>query len=53
MARLEPLSIHAVDDEIRHLCEEAERVLQEDPGFAKHPTLKAAVARRLEQTSIS
>jgi ATP-dependent DNA helicase RecG len=33
--------------------EEAERVLEEDPGFARHPTLKAAVARRLEQTSIS
>ena len=33
--------------------EEAERVLEADPGFANHPTLKAAVARRLEQTSIS
>jgi alkylhydroperoxidase family enzyme len=25
MARIEPLSIHEVDDEIRHFCEEAER----------------------------
>ena len=33
--------------------EEAERVLAADPGFANHPTLKAAVARRLDQTSIS
>jgi ATP-dependent DNA helicase RecG len=33
--------------------EEAERVLEADPGFAHHPTLLAAVARRLDQTSIS
>ena len=33
--------------------EEAERVLESDPGFATHPTLKSAVATRLEQTSIS
>jgi alkylhydroperoxidase family enzyme len=25
MARMEPLAIHEVDDEIRHICEEAER----------------------------
>ena len=25
MARIEPLGIHEVDDEIRHLCAEAER----------------------------
>jgi alkylhydroperoxidase family enzyme len=25
MARIEPLGIHEVDDEIRHFCEEAER----------------------------
>ena len=25
MARMEPLGIHEVDDEIRHICEEAER----------------------------
>jgi ATP-dependent DNA helicase RecG len=33
--------------------EEAERVLESDPGFANHSTLLAAVARRLDQTSIS
>jgi len=33
--------------------EEAERVLEADPGFAGHLALKAAVARRLDQTSIS
>jgi len=33
--------------------EEAERVLEADPGFARHPVLKSAIARRLEQTSIS
>jgi ATP-dependent DNA helicase RecG len=33
--------------------EEAERVLEGDPGFADHPVLRAAVARRLEKTSIS
>ncbi len=33
--------------------QEAELVLQSDPGFARHPVLKAAILRRLEQTSIS
>jgi ATP-dependent DNA helicase RecG len=33
--------------------QEAERVLEADPGFEQHPVLKAAIARRLEQTSIS
>lgn len=33
--------------------EEAERALESDPGFTNHPVLKSAVARRLEQTSIS
>jgi ATP-dependent DNA helicase RecG len=33
--------------------EEAERVLEVDPGFANHPVLQSAIARRLEQTSIS
>jgi ATP-dependent DNA helicase RecG len=33
--------------------QEAERVLAEDPGFERHPALRAAVARRLELTSIS
>jgi ATP-dependent DNA helicase RecG len=33
--------------------QEAERVLEADPGFERHPVLKAAIAWRLEQTSIS
>ena len=33
--------------------QEAERVLESDPGFDEHPILRAAVIRRLEQTSIS
>jgi len=33
--------------------QEAERVLELDPGLQHHPVLLAAVARRLEQTSIS
>jgi ATP-dependent DNA helicase RecG len=33
--------------------QEAERILEADPGFVRHPVLKAAVARRLELTSIS
>src|SRR5579864_784283 len=33
--------------------QEAERILESDPGFAGHPALKAAVTRRLELTSIS
>jgi ATP-dependent DNA helicase RecG len=33
--------------------EEAERVLQADPGFEGNPVLKAAIKRRLEETSIS
>ena len=33
--------------------EEAERMLQADPGFENHPSLKAAIRLRLEETSIS
>ncbi len=33
--------------------QEAERVLAADPGFANHPALRAAVARRLELTSLT
>jgi ATP-dependent DNA helicase RecG len=33
--------------------QEAQRVLEDDPGFVNHHVLKSAVARRLEQTSIS
>ena len=33
--------------------QEAERILESDPGFAHHALLKSTVARRLEMTSIS
>jgi ATP-dependent DNA helicase RecG len=33
--------------------QEAELVLTADPGLDQHPALKSAIARRLEQTSIS
>jgi ATP-dependent DNA helicase RecG len=33
--------------------QEAERILQTDPGFEHHPALRAAARRRLELTSIS
>ena len=33
--------------------QEAEQILLADPGFDHHPVLKAAISRRLEQTSIS
>jgi len=33
--------------------QEAERIIESDPGFERHPVLKAIVARRLELTSIS
>jgi len=33
--------------------QEAEQILESDPGFENHPALKAATARRLELTSIS
>ena len=32
---------------------EVDRVRETDPGFDRHPLLKAAIVRRLEQTSIS
>jgi ATP-dependent DNA helicase RecG len=33
--------------------QEAERVLETDPGFDAHPVLRVAIARRLAETSIS
>jgi ATP-dependent DNA helicase RecG len=33
--------------------QEAERILESDPGFAHHPLLRSTVERRLEMTSIS
>jgi ATP-dependent DNA helicase RecG len=40
-------------DLLSEVREEAERVLQADPGFERNPILKAAIKRRLEETSIS
>jgi len=33
--------------------QEAERLIESDPGFERHPLLKASIARRLDLTSIS
>jgi len=50
MARIEPLEIHEVDDEIRHLCEETERQSGTSVStrtYAKNPgVLKALTAFR-------
>jgi ATP-dependent DNA helicase RecG len=40
-------------DLLSEVREEAERVLQADPNFEGSPVLKAAIKRRLEETSIS
>ncbi len=48
-AAMESLRTPELLSEVR---QEAERVLASDPGFEHHPLLKAAVARRLELTSI-
>lgn len=47
MARMEPLGIHDVDDEIRHLCEEAERQLGTSTStrtYARNPRVLKALA---------
>ena len=47
MARIEPLSIHEVDDEIRHLCEESERQSGTSAStrtYAKNPAVTKALA---------
>ena len=50
MARIEPLGIHEVDDEIRHFCEEAERhsgTSASTRTYARNPgVLKALAAFR-------
>ena len=50
MARIEPLGIREVDDEIRHLCEESERQSGTSAGtrtYARNPgVLKALTAYR-------
>ena len=47
MARIEPLGIHEVDDEIRHLCEEAERQSGTSASartYARNPGVAKALA---------
>jgi alkylhydroperoxidase family enzyme len=50
MARIEPLGIHEVDDEIRHLCNESERQAGTSAStrtYARNPAvLKALTAFR-------
>lgn len=50
MARIEPLGIHEVDDEIRHFCEESERQIGNSTStrtYARNPgVLKALAAFR-------
>ncbi len=47
MARMKPLAIHEVDDEIRHLCEETERQSGTSVStrtYAKNPAVVKALA---------
>ena len=47
MARMEPLGIHEVDDEIRHLCEESERQSGTSAStrtYARNPMVTKAMA---------
>jgi alkylhydroperoxidase family enzyme len=47
MARIEPLAIHEVDDEIRHLCEEAERQVGTSAStrtYARNPAVLTALS---------
>ena len=47
MARIEPLGIHEVDEQIRHLCEDSERQSGTSVGprtYAKNPVVFKALA---------
>ncbi|MFI5377069.1 MAG: hypothetical protein ACHQ8D_20720 [Candidatus Rokuibacteriota bacterium] len=47
MPRMEPLGIHEVDDEIRHLCEESERQIGTSAStrtYARNPAVVKALA---------
>ena len=47
MPKIEPLGIHEVDDEIRHLCEESERQSGTSASirtYAKNPAVAKALA---------
>ena len=48
MARIEPLSIHEVDEELRHVCEEAERQSGTSVStrtYAKNPVVVKALTQ--------
>ena len=48
MARIEPLSIHEVDEELRHVCEEAERQSGTSVStrtYAKNPVVMKALTQ--------
>ena len=47
MPRMEPLGIHEVDDEIRHMCEESERQIGTSAStrtYARNPAVVKALA---------
>jgi alkylhydroperoxidase family enzyme len=47
MARMEPLGIHEVDDDVRHLCEDAERqsgTSSSTRTYARNPVVVKALA---------
>ena len=47
MARMEPLGINQVDDEIRHMCEESERQIGTSAStrtYARNPAVVKALA---------
>ena len=47
MARMEPLPIHELDDEIRHMCEESERQVGTSAStrtYARNPAVVKALA---------
>ncbi|MGH7374066.1 MAG: hypothetical protein ACREJY_07550 [Candidatus Rokuibacteriota bacterium] len=47
MARIEPLEIHEVDAEIRHMCEESERQIGTSAStrtYARNPAVSKALA---------
>jgi alkylhydroperoxidase family enzyme len=47
MPRIEPLAIHEVDEEIRHLCEESERQSGASAStrtYARNPVVLKAIA---------
>jgi alkylhydroperoxidase family enzyme len=47
MARMQPLSVHEVDDDIRHMCEESERQIGTSAStrtYARNPAVVKALA---------